>query len=274
MKRINRRTKAAVLTAVMAVLLLAVYAAGAMLPESAYAPSFLNAKQPPSWEHPFGTDALGRDLLMRTLKGLSVSMTVGIAASAVSAVIAVLVGIAAATGSKRADALISWIIDLVMGVPHTILIILISFALGRGLKGLMVGVVATHWCSLARLIRGEVLQLKGQQYVAVSRRLGKSSGWILLHHLLPHLVPQFIVGLILLFPHAILHEASISFLGYGLPPEQPAVGIILSESMKYISAGIWWPAVFPGLTLVLIVLLVDRLGDNLKRIIDPYSAQE
>ena len=139
---------------------------------------------------------------------------------------------------------------------------------------MLVGLCATHWTSLARLIRGEVLQLCSQQYVAVSRKLGKSGGWILRCHLLPHLVPQFFVGLVLLFPHAILHEASISFLGYGLPPEQPAIGIILAESMKYLSAGMWWLAVFPGLLLVMIVLLVDRLGENLKRLIDPYSAQE
>ncbi len=274
MKTLNRRTRVVLLTALTAALLAAFYALGMLIPESAVAASFLDAKQPPSWRHLFGTDALGRDLLMRTLKGMSVSMTVGIAASAVSAVIAVLTGVAAATGSKRVDAFINWVIDLVMGVPHTVLIILISFALGKGLKGLLAGIAATHWCSLARLIRGEVLQLRSQQYVAVSRRLGKSSGWILAHHLLPHLVPQFFVGLILMFPHAILHEASISFLGFGLPPEQPAIGIILAESMKYISAGMWWPAVFPGLTLVLVVLLVDRLGENLRKIIDPYSAQE
>ena len=274
MKKMNRRTKVLILTATMAALLIAVYAFGVLIPESAYASSFMNAKQPPSWEHPFGTDSLGRDLLMRTLKGMSISMTVGLVASIISAVIAVFVGIAAATGSKRVDAFINWTIDLVMGVPHTILVILISFAFGRGLKGLLFGIAATHWCSLARLIRGEVLQLRGQQYVAVSRRLGKSSGWILVNHLLPHLVPQFFVGLVLMFPHAILHEASVSFLGYGLPPEQPAIGIILSESMKYISAGMWWTAVFPGLVMVLIVLLVDRLGDNLRMIIDPYSAQE
>lgn len=274
MKMMNRRTKVLILTASMALLLIAVYAFGVLIPESAYATSFMNAKQPPSWEHPFGTDSLGRDLLMRTLKGLSISMTVGLVASIISAVIAVFVGIAAATGSKRVDAFINWIIDLVMGVPHTILVILISFAFGRGLKGLLFGIAATHWCSLARLIRGEVLQLRSQQYVAVSRKLGKSSGWILVNHLLPHLVPQFFVGLVLMFPHAILHEASVSFLGYGLPPEQPAIGIILSESMKYISAGMWWTAVFPGLVMVLIVLLVDRLGDNLRMIIDPYSAQE
>lgn len=274
MKKLNRRTKVLILTVVMAVILIAVYALGLLIPESAVATSFMNAKRPPSWRYPFGTDALGRDLLMRTLKGMAVSMTVGLVASVISAVIAVFVGIAAATGSKLVDGIINWIIDLVMGVPHTILVLLISFAMGRGLKGLLIGIAATHWCSLARLIRGEVLQLRSQQYVAVSRRLGKSSSWILVHHLLPHLVPQFIVGLILLFPHAILHEASISFLGYGLPPEQPAIGIILSESMKYLSAGMWWTAVFPGLLLVAIVLLVDKLGDNLRMIIDPYSAQE
>ena len=106
------------------------------------------------------------------------------------------------------------------------------------------------------------------------RRMGKSGGWILRHHLLPHLAPQFLTGLILMFPHAILHEASISFLGYGLPPEQPAVGIILAESMTYLSSGMWWMAVFPGMVLVLMVWLIDRLGENLRRVIDPYSAQE
>lgn len=274
MKRLNRRTKVVILTAVMTAVLIVIYTCGILIPDDAVAGSFLNAKQPPAWEHLFGTDALGRDLLMRTLKGMSVSMTVGFAASLISAVIAVFVGIAAATGSKRVDTFINWLIDLVMSVPHTILVILISFAVGRGLKGLLIGIAATHWCSLARLIRGEVLQLRSQQYVAVSRKLGKSGGWILMNHLLPHLVSQFFVGLILMFPHAILHEASVSFLGFGLPPEQPAIGIILSESMRYISTGMWWAAVLPGFALVFIVLLVDKLGDNLRMILDPYSAQE
>ncbi|MDE5931610.1 MAG: ABC transporter permease [Lachnospiraceae bacterium] len=274
MRNLNRRRKVVILTVFMMIFLIAIYGFGLMIPDDAAAGSFLNAKQPPSLKHPFGTDALGRDLLMRTFKGMSVSMTVGTVASAISAVIAVFVGVAAATGSKRMDALINWMIDIVMGVPHTILVILISFAMGRGVKGLLVGIAATHWCSLARLIRGEVLQLRSMQYVAVSRKLGKSGGWILVHHLLPHLGPQFFVGLILMFPHAILHEASVSFLGFGLPPEQPAIGIILSESMRYLSTGMWWPAILPGLTLVLIVLLIDKLGDNLRMVMDPYSAQE
>lgn len=247
---------------------------GMLISDDAVAGDFLNARQNPSLEHPFGTDWVGRDLFLRTLKGLSISITVGAIASAISAVFAVLVGIAAATGSKTIDGFINWLIDLVMGVPHLVLIILVSFACGRGLKGLLIGIAVTHWTSLARLIRAEVLQLKNEQYIAVSRKLGKSSRWIVMKHLLPHMIPQFVVGLVLLFPHAILHEASVSFLGYGLPPEQPAIGIILSESMKYLSSGMWWLAVFPGLTLVCIVVLFDKLGDNLKTLLDPYSAQE
>lgn len=274
MKRINRRSRMVLFTVFMAVMLAVVYSSGILISEDMVTGSFLNAKLPPCPAHPFGMDALGRDLFFRTLKGLSVSITVGLAASAVSAVIAVLAGAAAAIGSKRVDAVINWLIDLVMGIPHTILIILISFALGRGLKGLIAGIAATHWCSLARLVRGEVLQLRSEQYVAISRKLGKSGGFILMHHMLPHLAPQFFVGLILMFPHAILHEASISFLGFGLPPEQPAIGIILSESMRCLSAGMWWSAVLPGLTLVLLVLMIDRLGEQLRKILDPYSAQE
>ena len=92
--------------------------------------------------------------------------------------------------------------------------------------------------------------------------------------MLPYVLPQYLVGLILLFPHAILHEASITFLGFGLSPEAPAIGIILSESMTYLSAGMWWLAVFPGLVLIACVLLFDVAGSNLRRLIDPHSAQE
>lgn len=268
------QTKAIILTMSFAILIILIYSFGILIPENAVATDLMNANQPPSWAHLFGTDNLGRDLLMRTVKGMSVSMTVGIVASCISAVIAILIGVAATTGSRFIDEAVNWLIDLMMGIPHTVLIILISFSMGRGLKGLLAGIAATHWTSLARLIRGEVLQLRGQHYIAVSRRLGKSSGWILIHHLLPHLVPQFLVGLILMFPHAILHEASISFLGYGLSPEQPAIGIILAESMRYISSGMWWMAVFPGMLLVLVVLLIDRIGENLRMVIDPYSVQE
>lgn len=272
--RINRRTSTIITLAVIFLVIFAVYLAGALLSDDLIQADFSQKGLGPSLKHPFGTDLLGRDMLVRTIKGLSISIVVGTVASTVSAVIALFVGVAAATGSARLDHFINWLIDLVMGIPHTVLLILISFSCGKGLKGVLIGVAVTHWTGLARLIRSEVLQIRSQQYIEVSRKLGHSSRWITVHHILPHMIPQFLIGLILMFPHAIMHEASLTFLGFGLPPEQPAVGIILSESMKYISTGMWWLAFFPGLMLVIIVLLFDRLGENLKKIVDPYSAHE
>lgn len=272
--RFHRRTWTLCISGLLLAMIIGVFIAGICISDDMVAADFSRKNLAPSWEHLFGTDWMGRDMLLRTIKGLSISITVGLVGSGVSAVIATIVGIVAAAGSKGLDSFINWLIDLVMGVPHLVLLILISFVCGKGLTGLLIGLAATHWTSLARLIRSEVLQIRSQQYIAVSRKLGHNSGWILLRHILPHMVPQFIIGLVLLFPHAILHESSLSFLGFGLPPEQPAIGIILSESMKYLSSGMWWLAVFPGLLLLLLVLLFEKLGDNLRRLLDPYSAHE
>lgn len=272
--RVNRRTRTIVATVAIALLLVGIYVLGAALPDASVQADFSQKSLAPSPMHPFGTDKLGRDMFVRTVKGLSTSIAVGAVASGVSAVIALLVGVAAATGSARLDHFINWVIDLVMGIPHMVLLILIAFACGKGLQGVLVGIAATHWTGLARLIRAEVLQIRSRHYIEVSRKLGRGTFWITVHHILPHVVPQFIIGLVLMFPHAIMHESSLTFLGFGLPPEQPAIGIILSESMKYLSSGMWWLAFFPGLTLAAIVLSFDRLGENLRRILDPYSAHE
>lgn len=270
----NRKTKTLIIIIVTFTIILAITLIGIFLGESSVEADFTAKNLSPSIKHLFGTDWMGRDMFARTLKGLSISILIGIVASTVSAIMAVIIGVAAGTMPKWVDNIIIWCIDLIMGIPHIVLLILISFVMGRGLKGIIVGIVVTHWTSLARLIRGEVLQIQNEFYIKLSRKLGKSNIYIMKKHILPHVVPQFIVGLILLFPHAILHEAAITFLGFGLSPEQPAVGIILSESMKYLSAGMWWLAFFPGLTLVGIVLLFDKLGENLRRLIDPYSSQE
>ncbi|MEG0757966.1 MAG: ABC transporter permease, partial [Raoultibacter sp.] len=153
-------------------------------------------------------------------------------------------------------------------------LILISFALGKGFWGVAIGVALTHWPSLARVVRAEILQCKQAPFIEVARKLGKGRFTIALKHMVPYVLPQFLVGLVLLFPHAILHEAAITFLGFGLPPEQPAIGVILSESMGYLSAGMWWLAVFPGLALIVTVLLFNEAGSNLRRLIDPHSSQD
>ena len=201
-------------------------------------------------------------------------MLVGLLAATVSSVIALVLGCAAALGGKRVDAVISWLIDLMMGIPHIVLLVLISYAIGKGFWGVTIGVAVTHWPSLARVVRAEVLQCRESKFVEVARKLGQSPARIALHHMVPYVLPQFVVGLILLFPHAILHEAAITFLGFGLPPEQPAIGVILNESMSYLSTGAWWLAVFPGLALMATVLLFDVAGQSLRKLVDPHTAQK
>ena len=269
----NRKlTLAAFVFAIAA--LAAVVVTGVLVTDAATVTDFSQKNLAPSLGHPFGTDWMGRDMLLRTLAGLSTSVLVGLLAAGVSSVIALVMGAVAALGGKRADAAVTWLIDLMMGIPHIVLLILISFALGKGFWGVTIGVAVTHWPSLARVVRAEILQCKQSTFVAAARKLGQSPVSIAAKHMVPYVLPQFIVGLILLFPHAILHEASVTFLGFGLPPEQPAIGVILSESMAYLSAGMWWLAVFPGIALIATVLLFDLAGSNLRKLVDPHSSQE
>lgn len=268
------RVRALVAFAAAALALAAVLAAGLALTDRAQVADFTAKGLAPCAEHWFGTDVMGRDMLSRTLAGLSTSVLVGLLAAGASSLIALVLGTVAALGGKRADAAVTWLVDLCMGVPHLVLVLLISYACGKGFWGVAIGVALTHWPSLTRVIRAEVLQCKQAPYVAVARRLGVGPLAIARDHLLPYVLPQFLVGLVLLFPHAILHEAAVTFLGFGLTPEQPAIGIVLSESMACLSAGMWWLAVLPGLALVATVLLFDAAGSALRRLLDPHRAQE
>lgn len=273
-KSLNQRSRSIAYLTFGSLFLAAITVIGTLAGEIAITTNFTQKNLLPQMSHLFGTDWLGRDMLSRTLKGMSVSIYIGLFASTISAVIATILGAAAATLGKKVDAVITWFIDLVMGIPHLLLLILISYALGRGTFGVIVAVSISHWPVLTRIIRGEILQLKEANYIKIAEKLGQSKMKIVVRHMLPHVFPQFLVGLVLLFPHAILHEAALTFLGFGLPPEQPGIGIILSESMKYLALGMWWLALFPGMVLLMTVLLFDLIGDSLRKMIDPHSAQD
>jgi len=272
--RLNRRQHTIIASTLAAAFLLAVIIAGFLLGNDRINTHLEARYMAPSLQYIFGTDWLGRDMFTRTIKGLTLSIGVGVTAASLSALIALVLGLLAATMGRVVDTAITWMVDLCLGMPHLVVIILIAFALGGGMKGVIVGVALTHWPSLTRVIRAEVLQLRAAEFVQVSRRLGRSRYWVATRHILPHVMPQLFVGLILLFPHAILHEAAVTFLGFGLSPHQPAIGIILSESMRHLSTGMWWLAFFPGLLLLVIVRAFDILGDNLRMLIDPHSAHE
>ncbi len=271
---LNYRQKVIVTISAGLLVLLAITIGGSLMDPALYSPNYEQKRLAPSWAHPFGTDYLGRDMFCRTVAGLSMSIRVGLLAATVSSVIALALGSLSAVFGGKVDAAVNWLVDLCMGIPHMILLIMISIALGGGATGVIAGVAVTHWPGLTRVIRAEVMQVRSGQYVQIAQKLGKSPWHVASRHIIPHVFPQYVVGLILLFPHAILHEAGITFLGYGLPLDVPAVGVILSESMKHLATGMWWLAFFPGLALLLVVMLFDLIGDYLKTLIDPYSARE
>lgn len=267
----NLRTKTLVIIAISALVIVSIFVCGYFVRD--IPSSFANANQMPSLEHIFGTDWMGRDMFQRTIAGLGLSIMVGFIASAVSTCISIILGLFSSF-NKFADECVAGIIDLFGSIPHILLIIIVSIMFGGGVYGVIMGVGLTHWTPLARVLRSEVKEIRTKEYIHLAQNLGKSRVWIALKHMLPLIISQIIVGVILMFPHAIMHEAAITFLGFGLPPHEPAIGVILAESMNYLSAGYWWLAFYPGVSLLLVVLLFDLIGENVEKLLNPETAQE
>lgn len=270
----GRRRRTLFLIGFSLVVILLVMLTGLLADPNLYRANYTQKNFQPSAAHLFGTDYMGRDMFFRTMKGLSSSILIGMFASALSSLLSIVVGLIASCGSKRADQICLWLINCFMGIPGLVMLMLISYGLGGGIKGVVAGVAVTHWPDLARVIRAEVLSVRSSQYVQAAEMMGRTRLQIATGHIVPYVFPQFLTGLILMFPHAILHEAGITFLGFGLPLESPAVGAILSESMQQIATGQWWLVLFPGLSLLIIVSLIDSVGDNVRLLMNPYSVQE
>lgn len=273
-KVFNRRILVVILIAVAVTYLIGVFVWGLFMNPRSYEANYANKFLSPSLAHPFGTDFIGRDMFHRTIKGLSNSIIIGVLASIFSSIIALVAGIASAVFGGWVDKFVNWCVDLCMGLPHLVLLMLISFMMGKGVKGVTIAVALTHWPSLTRIVRSEVMQIRSSQYVKAAYKMGRTKTQVAFQHILPHVIPAYLIGLVLLFPHAIMHEASITFLGFGMPAEMPAIGVILSEAMQHISTGKWWLALFPGLMLLIAVLLFDVIGENLKKLWNPESGNE
>ncbi|WP_062436858.1 ABC transporter permease [Herbidospora daliensis] len=258
--------------AVVVVVVACVVAGGLLLDPAQIRPNAGPPSSPPGLRHLFGTDHLGRDMFTRTVHGLGLSLAIGVLTAAVGTVISAVLGVCAALFGRWVDGLISWIIDLAIGIPHLIFMILLAFVVGGGVPGIVLGIALTHWMSLALLVRADVRQIRGAEFLLVSRGLGRSPLFIAWRQVTPLILPQLLVGFVLMFPHVILHEAALTFLGFGFSPQTPAIGILLSEGMPHISSGMWWLAVFPGVTLLLVVLAVARLGDRIRTVLDPATA--
>ena len=272
--RVGNRRLTLVAVVACAACVCTIVACGWMLRDNAMVSDFSIKNMAPGAAHPFGTDWMGRDMLCRTVAGLAVSLGVGLVASVASSCMALVLACVSALGGRAADAAVSWLVDLALGIPHIVLLLLISYALGKGFWGVTIGLALTHWPSLAVVLRAEARSILAQPYIETLEHLGVSRFCIAVHHMLPALLPQLLVGTVLTFPHAILHEASITFLGFGLSPDKPAIGAILSESMGYLSTGRWWLAVFPGLALVVCVMAFDAVSGLVRRLTDASTVQE
>lgn len=268
----DRRTRVLVSLGLAVLAVLAVVIAGTWAVGPAGMTDLAARNQAPSTEHFFGTDRHGRDLFERTLVGLRLSLLVGTVAAVMSGLIALLLALVATVGGRIGAAVVDWLVDLFLALPHLVLLILLAFALGGGTTAVILAVGLTHWPRLTRVLVSKARETTSADYVAISRALGHGRTHVARRHLAPHLVPHFSVGVILMFPHAILHEAALSFLGLGVDPGQPAIGVLLSDSMRSLSAGHWWLAALPGLCLLLIVKLIDRIGEDLRLLVDPRSA--
>ncbi len=267
----DRRRRTLAYLALSLLVVAAVAIAGTLSVDAASNTNLSARNLGPSWQHLFGTDRLGRDLLARVLSGLRLSLVVGVSAALVSGVLAILMACAAAVGGRHVDRAVTWLVDLFLALPHLVLLILLAFALGGGTRAVIIAVAITHWPSLTRVLRGHARQVMSSDYVMVAGQLGRGRWWIARRHVAPQLLGHFLVGTVLLFPHAILHEAALSFLGLGVDPAAPSIGVLLAESMRFLSAGAWWLAVLPGLCLLVIVKLVDAIGENTRALLDPRS---
>ncbi|MFE7076630.1 ABC transporter permease [Streptomyces sp. NPDC057620] len=230
--------------------------------------------QPPSWAHPFGTDDVGRDLLLRCVHGLRVSLLVGVTAALTATVVGTAVGATAGALGGWADRGIMRLVDTFSSVPHLLLGIFIVAMFRPGVWPVVVSVGLTHWLSTARIVRAEVLSLRSRPYIDAALSGGASRLRIAVRHLLPAVLPQAALAAVLMVPHAMWHESALSFLGLGLPSHLASLGNLIQNARGSLLAGQWWPTLFPGLFLIVPTLALAGLAGAWRERINPHRRSE
>jgi peptide/nickel transport system permease protein len=255
-------------SAVLAVL------APAVAPDDPVRNDLLERLTPPMWveggsgRHPLGTDTLGRDVVSRLLYGARVSLVVGFSAVVLAGALGVLLGLVAGYYGGRLDDLLMRVGDVQLAFPALVLAIAVLAVVGSGLGNVVLVLGVTGWVTYARIARAETLSLRHREFVESARALGARDAAILWRHVLPNVLPPLVVVATFSVARTIIAEASLSFLGLGIPPPAPSWGAMLDEGRNYLTTG-WWLALFPGLAILGVVLGINVVGDWLRDALDP-----
>jgi len=266
-----RAHAALALSAVLATMIVSVAVAGpAIAPYSPTTPDILNRLLPPSGDHLFGTDHLGRDIFSRVIAGARVSLGLAALIMAIAVPIGVLLGILAGYWGGRLDAWISRVTDAMFAFPSLVLAMAINAALRPSIASTVIAVSAVWWPSYTRLLRGQVIAIKHVPFVEAARSLGASDGRIIRRHILPNVVGPLLVKITNDLGHALVIAAGLSFIGLGVQPPTPEWGAMVAEGRAYL-LDFWWYAVFPGLAIAVTVLSFAFLGDAIHELLEPRS---
>ena len=238
--------------------------------------------QPPSWQHPMGTDALGRDMLTRILYGGRISLTVGLMVVAITLTLGVSVGAAAGYMGGTVDNILMRITDAALTLPSLLVLILLSAILREvdlpifsrnGVITIAVIIGLLSWMTFARLVRATILTLRELDYITASRSLGASNLQVVIRHILPNAIGPIIVEATLELGYAIIEESGLSFLGFGIQPPTPSWGNLLSNAQENFVKSPWL-AIFPGFMIFITIISVNYIGDGLRDAFDPYKVLE
>lgn len=264
----------------LAFLLVAIFAPwlSAQNPYDMTAIDIMDARLPPGAEsfdgsirYIFGTDGQGRDLYSAILYGLRTSLTVGLGSAMLAGIIGVVLGLIAAYAGGVTDAVIMRIVDLLMALPSILVALLILAMFGRGVTNVVLTLVFMEWAYYARTARGQALVESERDYVEAARGLGLNARRILLRHILPNCLPPLIVIGTLQIARAITLEATLSFLGLGVPVTQPSLGLLVSNGYQYMLSGDYWISFAPGLALLLAIISINLIADRLREVLDPRA---
>jgi peptide/nickel transport system permease protein len=253
---------------VLGVIVLVAVAAGWITPFGVNDVDVPSALQPPSGDHWFGTDELGRDVLSRVLVATQASMRVAVVSVAFAVVVGVTVGVVAGYRGGWVDTVFMRVVDVMFAFPVLLLALAIVAILGPGVTTTMLAIGVVYTPIFARVARASTLSVRNEPYVAVSRTIGTGHAFVLVRHVLPNITGPLIVQTSLSLAFAILSEAALSFLGLGIQPPQPSLGRMIFDSQGFVTLA-WWMAVFPGAAIFVIVLAFNLFGDGLRDVLDP-----